>query len=142
MGKTIDRLEYLRVMADKGVKQRKHHADEEHNLQTSCVKWFRLQYPDYADRLVAIPNGGKRDATTGAKLKAEGVVAGVADLMLAITTQHYGALFIEMKTEKGRQSEAQKRWEESITKDRYKYIVCRSLDDFVVQITRYISNQK
>ena len=139
---TIDPLEYFKLIANKGVKQRKAHANEEHELQCECVKWYRAQYPDYADRLVAIPNGGKRDAKTGAKLIAEGVVAGVADLMLAITTQHYGALFIEMKTEKGRQSEAQKRWEESITKDRYKYIVCRSLDDFVAQITRYISNQK
>lgn len=135
---TIDRLEYFKLIANEGVKQRKAHADEEHRIQCACVKWFRSQYPDYADRLVAIPNGGKRDATTGAKLKAEGVVAGVADLMLVVTTQHYGALFIEMKTEKGRQSEAQKKWEESVTKDRYKYVICRSLDDFVVAITRYM----
>jgi hypothetical protein len=139
---TIDRLEYFKLIANKGVKQRKHPTDEEHRIQCACVKWFRATYPELAHALFAVPNGGKRDSTTGAKLKAEGALAGVADLILLVTTDHYGALLIEMKTPKGKQSPSQIEWERVITQDRYKYIVCRSLDDFVVAITRYINNQK
>ena len=52
--------------------------DEEHRIQCACVRWFRLQYPQLNGRLFAVPNGGRRDATTAAKLKAEGVIAGVS----------------------------------------------------------------
>ena len=50
----------------------------ESTQQTKCVKWFRTYYPDYV--LFAVPNGGNRSAITGAILKAEGVMPGVADL--------------------------------------------------------------
>ena len=32
---------------------------KEAQLQTTCVRWFRLQYPEYARLLFAVPNGGK-----------------------------------------------------------------------------------
>ena len=48
--------------------------DIEHSLQVCCVHWFRLQYPQYATLLFAVPNGGARNAITAGKLKAEGVV--------------------------------------------------------------------
>ena len=47
----------------------------ESRLQQACVRWVRYQYPDLV--VYAIPNGGKRNAVTGAILKAEGVLAGV-----------------------------------------------------------------
>jgi hypothetical protein len=87
---------------------RKVSSDEEHRLQAACVRWFNLQYPQLEGRLFAVPNGGRRDAVTGAKLKAEGVVPGVSDLILLKRNRHYGALLIEMKTSKGRLSPWQK----------------------------------
>ena len=65
--------------------------DAEHRLQCACVRWFRYQYPHHASLLFAVPNGGRRDAVTGARLKAEGVVAGVADLLLFVPTKQHGA---------------------------------------------------
>ena len=56
--------------------------DEEHRLQSACVRWFRYQFPALAHSLFAVPNGGRRDAATGARLKDEGVLAGVSDLVL------------------------------------------------------------
>lgn len=117
------------------------YSDEEHRIQCSCVRWFSLQYPHLHGRLFAVPNGGRRDATTAAKLKAEGVVAGVADLILLKSNRHYGALLIEMKTLKGRQRDSQKQWEETVCANgEYKYVVCRSLDDFQREIETYLSN--
>lgn len=40
----------------------------EDQLQRQCVKWFRMQYPKLEKRLFAIPNGGKRDVVTAAKI--------------------------------------------------------------------------
>lgn len=122
-----------------GRSARKKPSDEEHRIQCACVEWFRWQYPHLRDNLIAIPNGGRRDAVTGKKLKDEGVLSGVADLFCLKTNGQYGALFIEMKTPEGRQSENQKRWQQSITKDgEYKYVVCRSLEDFQREIKDYL----
>lgn len=114
--------------------------DEEHLLQVACVNWFRTSYPNISHTLFAVPNGGRRDKTTGARLKAEGVLAGVADLILLRSTKFYGALLIEMKTPSGRQSDTQRRWSELITKDNYKYVVVRSLEEFMEVVKNYLKD--
>ena len=123
-------------------KTRKRPSEEEHRIQCECVKYFALQYPSLRGRLFAVPNGGRRDATTAAKLKAEGVVAGVADLILLKSNRDYGALLIEMKTRKGRQRDSQKQWENTVCADsEYKYVVCRSFDDFKREVDDYLKNE-
>ena len=112
---------------------------EESNIQINCVRWFRLAYPKLRTLLCAIPNGGARDAVTGAILKAEGVVAGVADLILFVPNQQSPYLCIEMKTPKGRQSDAQKEWQKSVESVGAKYVVCRSLDDFMQAVKDYLA---
>ena len=113
--------------------------DEEHRLQSACVRWYRLQYPKMKHNLFSVQNGGKRDAVTGAKLKAEGALAGIADLILLKSNRFYGALLIEMKTPKGRQSASQVEWQQKITNDGYKYVIVRSIDDFKREVTQYLS---
>lgn len=119
------------------------HSDEEHRMQQACVRWFSLKFPRLKGRLFAVPNGGRRDAVTGAKLKAEGVVPGVSDLILLKSNHRYGALLIEMKTAKGRQSASQRWWQSVISEnDEYKYVVCRSLDDFMREVTDYLNDSE
>ncbi len=120
---------------------RKRPSQEEHNIQCACVRWFGLQYPNLKNRLFAVPNGGRRDQVTATKLKAEGVVAGVADLILLKRNRDYGALLIEMKTSTGRQSESQKKWQSSLCSEgEYKYVVCRSVDDFIREVNDYLTH--
>jgi hypothetical protein len=69
-------------------------APSEHFEQVRLVAWFRRTYPGV--RIFAIPNGGHRGAGQGAKLKAEGVQAGVPDLHIPAWS-----LWIEMKRAKG-----------------------------------------
>ena len=111
----------------------------ESRLQKSCVMWFRVQYPRLRSLLFAVPNGGARSAVTGAILKSEGVLAGVADLLLLVPSKSHHGLCIEMKTAKGRQTATQKHWETAVTLQGYKYIVCRSFTDFVEQIDDYLN---
>lgn len=118
---------------------RKPPSDEEHRIQVSCVRWFRLKYPHLSPRLFAVPNGGRRDGVTGARLKEEGVLAGVADLILLVPNAGYHALLIEMKTPKGRQSESQKAWQQEVAgSGDYLYVVCRNLEEFMKIIEEYL----
>lgn len=121
---------------------RKRPSEVEHRIQQTCVRWFNLQYPHLRGRLFAVPNGGRRDVVTGAKLKAEGVVAGVADLILLVTNKAFGALLIEMKKPGGIQSAAQRQWQEIVTTNgEYKYVICRSIYDFMREIREYLNDK-
>lgn len=94
-------------------------------IQTQCVTWFRLQHPN--DLIFAVPNGGSRNLLEARKLKREGVMAGVSDL---IVIQNNRIVFIEMKHEKGRQSKSQKEFENKVSNLGYEYHLCRSFGDF------------
>lgn len=107
-------------------------------LQEACVRWFGLQYPEYRGLLFHVPNGGSRNLLEARSLKAQGVVPGVADLILLLPRKGFGALCIEMKTQKGRLSEHQREWEAAASLHGNLYRVCRSIDEFIKTINDYL----
>ncbi len=124
---------------------------EEHNIQAACVRWFGYAHPELRGLLFSVPNGGARSKATAGRLKAEGVTAGVSDLILlaprcranitennAASIEIKHALCIEMKTPKGRQSPEQKAWQLLVEGHGYKYAVCRSLDEFIDTVEVYL----
>ena len=110
----------------------------ESQMQIGCVTWFRVAHPRYAKLLFSVPNGGMRNAGMARRLKAEGVVSGVSDLILLMPNSEYHALCIELKTNAGKQTANQKSWEEIVIKHGYKYAVVRSFDEFVAEVTKYL----
>jgi len=111
----------------------------EHNLQVGCVRWFRLQYPKLAPLLFAIPNGGWRNPTVAAKLKAEGVMPGVPDLFLAYPHGQFHGLWIEMKNGKaGRVSDNQAEMHELLRDQFYRVEVVRTAEQFVQVVQDYL----
>lgn len=112
--------------------------NEESRIQRQCVLWMRLQWPQYFPVFFSVPNGGNRDAVTGAIMKAEGAKAGVSDLILLVPRKGYSSLCIEMKRPKGRQSEAQTTFEENATRFGNKYVICHSLEEFQKEINDYL----
>lgn len=58
--------------------------------------------------LHAIPNGGARTASVGAKMKAEGVKRGVWDVFLPYPKGNWHGLYIEMKYGKNGLTQEQK----------------------------------
>ena len=111
---------------------------EESKTQRACVKWFRLVYPELSRLLFAVPNGGKRGIREAVIMKAEGVVAGVADLLLLVPRGGYNALAIEMKGDKGKQTKNQKLWQQDFEKAGGKYVVCRGFDNFKKETKSYL----
>ena len=110
----------------------------ESQIQHDCVQWFRIRYPSLALMLFAVPNGGKRDAKTGARMKYEGAISGVSDLILLVPKKGYASLCIEMKKPGGKQSEHQRKWQREAEKYRSKYAVCHSLQEFMNEVNSYL----
>lgn len=107
---------------------------EEYKLQQGCVKWFRLQYPQYL--LWSTPN----EACWKNKNYFEqiGLMAGVADLICVLPNK---VLFIEMKAKKGRQSLEQKQFQQRIETLGFEYCVVRDFETFMNLINNNIQKQ-
>jgi hypothetical protein len=104
--------------------------NSEHLEQVRLVSWFRKTYPD--TRILAIPNGGIRSASAGANLKAEGVSAGVPDLVVPAWL-----LWIEMKREAGGTvSPAQRDWISYLESIGHHVIVGRGFEDARQQVIK------
>lgn len=70
------------------------------------------------------------------------MVAGAADLLLLLPNHNHPYLCIEMKTDKGRQSPAQKEWQQAVeNKALARYAVVRSIEGFIELITDYLNNR-
>ena len=66
------------------------------------------------------------------------MTSGVADLTLTIASQGYHGLYIEVKTPIGKQSPTQRKWQQLVEAQGYRYVIVRSLDEFVTTINNYI----
>lgn len=116
---------------------RKEHCDTvEHNIQKTCIEWFDLQFSSLL--LYAVPNGGKRDKVTAAKLKAEGVRRGIPDLHLAVVTPSYPGLYIETKTTSGDLSDDQIIAHAYLRAQGYDVTVVRNLEQFQSVVKEYL----
>jgi hypothetical protein len=97
----------------------------EANLQKACYKLFcKLKPREYG--LLYLNHNNAANAIQGAILKGMGMVAGVAD-MTYLTNP---VTFLEFKVAKGRQSEAQKNWQQLVESHGYRYIIVRSQAEF------------
>lgn len=108
----------------------------ESNEQKTFIEWCRWNKYPY-DRIYAVENERKANPQQGARRKAMGIKAGVPDLFLPIARQGYHALYIEMKSSKGRLTELQRKFIEEVTAEGYKAVCCYSADEAIKAITEY-----
>lgn len=120
----------------------------EHEHQKALFIWWALEAGRRGinPRLMwATPNGGFRHIGEARRLKAEGVRAGVPDVFLAIPSQGYHGLFLELKAPKGRVSPDQKDMLETLRAGGYICWVCMGWDMAREAIEgylgKYISNK-
>lgn len=106
---------------------------EESKIQQAVVRWFRLQYPKYI--IAAVPNGGYRNSKEAVIMQREGILAGFSDLIIIAQRN---VLFLEMKTQKGCQSEKQKEFQHKVTQLGFEYVICRSFEQSVLAIERWL----
>ena len=114
----------------------------ESKIQQACVRWFRYQYPHLALLLFHPKNEGHGSRVAGAIAKAEGVVPGVPDLILAVPNATSSMLCIEMKSSKGRQSPSQRRFQKAVESAGATYAVVRNIYTFIDVVNEYVSTIK
>ena len=115
--------------------------DIEHQHQVALMKWCKLQesvYPELA-LIYAVPNGGQRHIAVAAKLKAEGVRAGVPDICLPVARGGYHALYVELKAPKGRCSPAQIEWQGKLSAAGNHAVTCWGWESARDAIVRYLN---
>lgn len=135
-----DVLDRMRTMAN--AKTRKRPTYREDRLQIDCKYWFDCQYPQYRLLLHHSPNEGllmKHDRD-GAKRKAMGMRPGFPDFIFLMPNRQYPYLAMELKSEKGRQSDHQKEYQQAVENAGGRYMVIRSLDEFMREINGYLNN--
>jgi hypothetical protein len=120
--------------------RRKPRVEREHEEQKALFKWARLtekHIPELA-LLFAIPNGGHRHKAVAAKLRAEGVRAGVPDLFLPVACGIFHGLFIELKAKGGRTTETQGEWLQALWSRGYCTAVCYGWEAAKDEIEEYL----
>lgn len=115
--------------------------------QAALFRWAQMNPNQlvHLDKMFAIPNGGNRDARTGARLKMTGVKKGVPDVMLPVPMGRFAGLFIEMKkpadrvkkTRAGSTSDAQDEYIEYLGRVGYYVGVCYSWEEAVSLLLWY-----
>lgn len=101
------------------------HNQEEHKIQKAffeIVKIVSKKKKHYA-LIHAIPNGGARDAVTGARLKAEGVLSGVPDVFVPFARGGFHGMYIEFKANKRKMTDNQVWFAENVRKLGYAHHV-------------------
>lgn len=115
---------------------------EEAREQEALFRWAayeRGKWPELA-AMHHIPNGGSRNKAEAARLKAQGVRAGVPDICLPAARGCYHGLYIELKRRNGgRVSEAQREWIEYLENAGYCARVCHGWDEARETIEKYLA---
>lgn len=115
--------------------------DREGNEQAALISELRIRMPKVADLIYHVPNGGHRLKSVAAKLKRQGVVAGIPDLVLTMARGGYFGLYIEFKATPPNDAAISASQHERIRKlneQGYLAIVCRGHFDAMEAIRAYL----
>ncbi len=133
---------------------------DEHTHQKAVIKWandmVKFQPKKYwmLEFLYAVPNGARTARSVANRLKAEGMKAGVPDLVLPYRIFHwtdrkwktggtfFPGVYIEMKSKdtKGRVSKDQKKWIEYLSGQGYKVEVCWNAVEAIKVLEGYLND--
>lgn len=114
----------------------------EGRVQTECVKIAWNEYPETRGLYYAIPNENSRvdsNSATGAIRRSMGVLAGCADTMLAMARGGFFGLYIEFKSDIGRQRDEQRAFQLRVEEQGYKYVICRSVEEWRSEWESYLA---
>lgn len=114
---------------------------QEQTMLFDSLAWLVKQYPEVA-LAYHIPNGGKRNKAEAARLKRQGVKAGVPDICLPVARGGYHGMYIEMKYGRNRPTEAQEIWLEQLEKQGFYTAVCYSAGEAIDKISAYMRMRK
>lgn len=113
---------------------------KESDMQKLLVDWtmlVRQKYPELA-LIFHIPNERKCSIPEAMHLQRMGVKAGVPDLFLPVARNGFHGLWMELKTERGKVSDAQRWWLDHLAEQGYKAVVIRSVNEGINELEEYL----
>lgn len=122
----------------------------EHGNQMAVFQWIAIKgqwlYPEL-NLAFAVPSGGLRDKVTAAKLKSEGVKAGVSDVFLPVARRGYHGMWAELKRpeyrnrKNGGRTDEQIKFQEAMTAQGYYCVTCYGWFEMVSAFCAYLGNR-
>jgi hypothetical protein len=112
---------------------------EEYDIQVALCRWcdsVAVLGGDVA-RYIASANEGKRDIRAAARLKRQGVRAGIPDLFWPAPRGDHAGLWIELKRPGGRLTDSQIDWLEYLNDRGYDARVCYGLQEAIDVVAAY-----
>jgi hypothetical protein len=133
---------------------------EENSIQKQVLRWFKLQYPDLKDFLVAYVAGINLGIVARVRAAQMGLKAGMPDLQLyvpilysvectvdgelgciASAISNFSAgLMVELKTPDGKLSKIQKEYHDKLRSQCYTIVTCYSFEEAVTEIKKYLEH--
>jgi len=110
----------------------------EDKLQSECYQWFHIAYPELRGLLCYNLNNS-RNKIRAMMDKGMGLQKGRSDLVFYYSGRAY---MIEMKTENGKQTPEQKKWQEIVEKNGFEYTICKTIEQFQEIIKRILLDLK
>jgi hypothetical protein len=115
--------------------------DREGQEQAALMRELELRYPAVFELMYHVPNGGHRVKAVAGKLKAQGVKAGIPDLVLTMARGGFFGLYIEFKATPPNDapiSPSQHARIRKLNEQGYLAVVCRGHFDTIEQIRAYL----
>ena len=112
----------------------------EFGIQKAFFQWLSY-YPAIRRVTFAIPNGGKRTPAEGAHQRALGLTAGIPDIFMAIPSDGFNGMFIELKRPSGILTENQAQTIEWLGSEGYKCVICYSVTEAIDQVKDYLKDK-
>lgn len=113
----------------------------EHDTQSAFMNYVHYREADMPELqwLHAVPNGGARDAVTGARMKAEGTRKGVWDICWPYPRGEYIGLYLEFKHGRNKLTPEQEAFGEFVRKQGYKTAVAYTVEKAIEILEEYIN---
>lgn len=118
------------------------HKSPEHDEQVAFFDWVRIKEnsDERYKAIFAIPNGGHRHVATAMRLKAEGVRAGVLDVLCAVPRNGWSGLWIEFKIKPNRLSKDQKAFGQLMHSFGFRVTVAWNAAQGIEYVTNYLED--
>jgi hypothetical protein len=114
--------------------------DKEQKLQFECARWLKKYlYERGLPQLFYHPqNEGMHKPQYRAKMKSQGVLAGVSDVVLPIRNEDFSGVYCELKRAGGTVSPEQKAFLDGVAAQGYLAVLINDLDTFKEVFVAYL----
>jgi hypothetical protein len=105
-------------------------------IQKAVFNWVKLQ-KDLEGLVFKIPNEGKRSLSYGRRMKDEGMLSGVFDILVTIPSHGFHGMWLELKSKQGKISLMQHKFKRRQESMGYYCVVCYGVDEAIEHLTWY-----